>query len=192
MSSDKKRIAVAITGASGTPYGVRLVEALTDLGHEVCLVVSGAGRRVMRLECGCDPEALLRPGVTLFAEDDIAAPPASGSYPLDGMVIIPCTMATLAAVANGLANNLVRRGADVALKERRPLILVPRETAMNRIHLENMLKAHDAGAVIMPAMPPFYGQPTTVAELVSHLVGRVLDRLGIANDLAPRWKGPPK
>jgi 4-hydroxy-3-polyprenylbenzoate decarboxylase len=189
MEKKFKRIAVGITGASGAPYGIRLVEALADLGHEVLAVVSGAGREVMRLECGCGPERLERPGVTLFEEGDIAAPIASGSYPLDAMVIVPCTMATLSAVANGLANNLIHRGADVALKERRLLILVPRETALNRIHLQNMLLAHDAGAVIMPAMPPFYGTPATVDELVDHMVGRILDRMGIENDLAPRWKG---
>jgi 4-hydroxy-3-polyprenylbenzoate decarboxylase len=186
----KKKFAVGITGASGIPYGIRLVEALARLGHEVLVVVSDAGREVMRLECGCAPGILTKLGVTLYREDDISAPIASGSYPLDAMVIIPCTMATLSAVAHGQANNLIHRGADVALKERRTLILVPRETALNRIHLKNMLLAHDAGAIIMPAMPPFYGNPSTVNELVSHMAGRILDRLGIENDLAPRWKGP--
>ena len=189
MENIKKRIAVGITGASGIPYGIRLVEALAGLGHEVLVVVSDAGREVMRLECGCAPEILTKLGVTLYRKDDISAPIASGSYPLDAMVIIPCTMATLSAVAHGQANNLIHRGADVALKERRPLILVPRETALNRIHLKNMLLAHEAGAIIMPAMPPFYGKPSTVNELVSHMAGRILDRLGIENDLAPRWKG---
>lgn len=186
---EKRRICVAVTGASGAPYGKRLVGALAEAGHEVLLVVSRAGAQVLRHECGCVPEDLVREGVTLFGEEAIGAPMASGSNAPHAMAICPCSMATLAAVAHGLADNLVRRAADVMLKERRPLVLVPRETALGRVHLENLLRAHDAGAVILPAMPPFYGRPRSVEDLVSHLAGRVLDRLGIPNNLAPRWEG---
>ncbi|MHC4941678.1 MAG: UbiX family flavin prenyltransferase [Planctomycetota bacterium] len=182
-----KKIVIAITGASGTVYGVRLVEALKSAGHEALVIVSDAAREVMRLEGGELP-CLEGPGVAEFSEKEIGAPVASGSYAHDGMVICPCTMATLSAVACGQAINLTHRAADVTLKEGRTLILVPRETPLNRIHIENMLKAHDAGAVIMPAMPPFYGKPADVDELIKHMVGRILDRLGIENDLAPRWK----
>lgn len=189
MDTDKKRITVAITGASGMLYGTTLVEALAKGGHETLLVASEAGCQVMREECGCDPESLVRAGVTLFHDADLFAPMASGSYPVDGMVIAPCTMASLSAVASGRADTLIFRAADVCLKEGRPLILVPRETPLNRIHIQSMLNAHDAGAVIMPASPPLYGRPSTIEEMVSHLVGRILDRLGIENDLAPRWRG---
>ncbi len=187
--SKSKKIAVAITGASGALLGIELVEALAGMGHEIHLVVSRAGRVVMKHECQKAPESLEGQGVTLYDEDDMLAPMASGSFPLDAMVIIPCTMATLSAVANGHADNLIRRAADVTLKEGKTLVLVPRETSLNRIHMKNMLAAHDAGAVIMPAMPPFYGNPSTIKELVSHTVGRILDRMGIENSLAPRWDG---
>jgi len=187
MNANRKKIIVAITGASGVGYGIALVEALGVLGHETLLVVSKAGKLVMRQETGMAPEDLLRPGISLYQEENIAAPIASGSFAADGMVIAPCTMATLASVALGQASDLILRAADVTLKEGRPLILVPRETPLNRIHITNMLHAHDAGAVIMPAMPPLYGNPTSVAELIAHLVGRILDRLGIENNLAPRW-----
>jgi len=188
MKTGGKRIAVALTGASGAIYGSRLVRALVRLEHEVHLVVSDAAVEVARLETGVDLPST-GPSITRYGEKEIGAPMASGSYPLDGMVIAPCTMATLSAVANGLASNLTHRAADVCLKEGRTLILVPRETPLNRIHMENMLKAHDAGAVIMPAMPPFYGRPGSVEEVVDHMVGRILDRLGVDNDLAPRWEG---
>ena len=186
---EKKRICVAVTGASGAAYGKRLVEALAEGGHEVLLVISHAGAEVLRHECACTPGDLVRGGVTLFDEEEIGAPPASGTNAPDGMAVCPCSMATLAAVAHGFANNLVRRAADVMLKEKRPLVLVPRETGLSRIHLENLLRAHDAGAVILPAMPPFYGRPRSVEELVDHFVGRVLDRLDVPNQLTPRWEG---
>lgn len=185
-----KRIVAALTGASGTVFGTRLVEVLSRGGHEVFLVVSRAAEQVMRIETGRERSSLLElPGVTLFEEDNIAAPVASGSFPTDGMVVAPCSMRTLTAVATGQASNLIQRAADVTLKERRRLILVPRETPLNRIHLRNMLAAHDAGAVILPAMPAFYGNPRGIGDLVDSFVGRVLDHLRIENDLAARWEG---
>jgi 4-hydroxy-3-polyprenylbenzoate decarboxylase len=182
-----KRIVIAITGASGTVYGVRLVEALKETGHEALVIVSDAAQEVIRLEGGALPR-FEGPGITLLTDKDIGASVASGSFAHGGMVICPCTMATLSAVACGQATTLTHRAADVTLKEGRTLILVPRETPLNRVHIENMLRAHDAGAVIMPAMPPFYGKPVGLDDLIAGMVGRILDRLGIENDLAPRWK----
>lgn len=186
VGPDRKKIVVAITGASGTVYGIRLLRALNDLGHEALVIVSDAAKEVMALEIGDLPD-IASLASACHGEKEIGAPMASGSFHHHGMVIVPCTMASLSAVACGQASNLTHRAADVTLKEGRPLILVPRETPLNRIHLQNMLRAHDAGAVIMPAMPGFYGKPATVDDLVSQMVGRILDRLGIENDLAPRW-----
>ena len=189
MSRDRKKIVVAITGASGAVYGVSLVNFLSLQGHEIACILTKAAETVLRLETGLARSALAMPGVTLFGEEEITAPVASGSFLTDGMVIAPCSMRTLMAVATGQAGNLVQRAADVTLKERRRLILVPRETPLNRIHIENMLRAHDAGAVIMPAMPAFYSQAKEVIELVTGFAGRILDQLGVQNDLAPRWRG---
>ncbi len=185
-----RKIVVALTGASGSAYGVRLVEALSSEGREVLLVVSRAGETVLELETGLSSRDLLKPGVVLLHEEEIAASIASGSFRTEGMVIAPCSMKTLTAVATGQAANLIQRAADVTLKEKRRLILVPRETPLNRIHLDNMLKAHDAGALIMPAMPAFYGKPGGIDDLVDSLTGRILDSLGIENNLATRWKDP--
>ena len=185
-----RKIVVALTGASGSAYGVRLVEALSSEGREVLLVVSRAGETVLELETGLSSRDLLKPGVVLLHEEEIAASIASGSFRTEGMVIAPCSMKTLTAVATGQAANLIQRAADVTLKEKRRLILVPRETPLNRIHLDNMLKAHDAGALIMPAMPAFYGKPGGIDDLVDSLTGRILDSRGIENNLATRWKDP--
>ncbi|MBU0755777.1 MAG: UbiX family flavin prenyltransferase [Planctomycetes bacterium] len=181
-----KKIVVALTGASGTIYGIKLIRTLKTCGHEALVVISDAAREVMALESAGCPDFAAE-GIACFGEREISAPMASGSFHHDGMVIVPCTMASLSAVACGQASNLTHRAADVTLKEGRTLILVPRETPLNRIHLENMLRAHDAGAVIMPAMPGFYGKPATLDDLVAQMTGRILDRLGIENDLAPRW-----
>lgn len=190
MSADKskKRIVVAMTGASGSIYGIRLIEALCTLKHEVIVVLTEAAREVMREESVEAPD-FEKLGVTMYGNKQIGAPIASGSFIIDAMVICPCTMATLSAVACGRATNLTHRAADVALKEGRQLILVPRETPLNRIHIKNMLDAHDAGCIIMPAMPPFYGNPKTIDELVDHMVGKILDRIGVDNPLAARWNG---
>ncbi len=188
--TEGKRFVVALTGASGTLYGTRLVEVLSRGGHEVFLIFSQPAAQVMRLETGQDPAGLVDlPGVALLDEDNIAAPVASGSFHTDGMAVVPCSMRTLTAVATGQAANLIQRAADVTLKERRTLILAPRETPLNRIHIQNMLAAHDAGALIMPAMPAFYGNPQKIGDLVDAFVSRILDKLGIENDLAPRWDG---
>ncbi|MFZ5639172.1 MAG: UbiX family flavin prenyltransferase [Bacillota bacterium] len=197
---------VAITGASGSVYGKRLLEVLLDKKHQVNLIITEAGLQVVRQELGWElagltaEETVRQIGVYLgnteyarllryYANQDIAAVIASGSVPCNGMVVIPCTMSTLSGIAHGTAGNLTERAADIMLKERRPLLLVPRETPLNQIHLENMLNLARMGVHIVPAMPAFYHCPESVAELVDFMVGRVLDLLGVENDLFRRWEG---
>lgn len=194
-----KRITLALTGASGMAYGLRLLECLLAAGCRVDLLVSQAARIVARQELDLglptDGAALvahlqaLYPGGELraYGEKEWFAPVASGSNPADAMVICPCSMGSLAAIAQGLAENLLQRAADVMLKERRPLILVPRETPFSLIHLRNMTTLAEAGAVILPANPGFYHRPGDVAALVDFIVARVLDQLGIGHGLLQRW-----
>jgi 4-hydroxy-3-polyprenylbenzoate decarboxylase len=194
-------VTLALTGASGMPYGLRLLECLLGAGVRVYLLYSPAAQIVAKQECDLvlparagDAERALgtRFGAAagrlhVFGREDWMAPVASGSNPADAMVVCPCSMGTLGAIAGGLADNLIERAADVMLKERRPLVLVPRETPLSAIHLENMLKLARAGAVILPPAPGFYDRPQTVAELVDFVVARVLDQLGVAHALGPRW-----
>lgn len=194
-------VALAFTGASGLAYGVRLLECLLGAGRRVDLLYSQVAQVVARQELDLslparprDAEAYFNerfraaPGqLRAFGREEWFAPVASGSNPADAMVICPCTMGSLAAIAAGLSDNLIERAADVMLKERRPLILVPRETPLSAIHLENMLKLVRAGAVILPANPGFYHRPDSVAGVVDYVVARVLDHLGIAHALMPRW-----
>ena len=191
-------LVVAVTGASGAPYAVRLLDALVAARRPVQLVVSSHGLRLLRTECGIESVAALRERVgasawdavvTAYDDADRGAPPASGSARSAGMVICPCSMGTLAAIAAGTSRSLVERAADVALKERRPLVLVPRETPLGVIHLENMLRVSRAGAVILPASPGFYHRPSRIEELVDFVVARVLDHLGVAHSLSRRWAG---
>ncbi|SBV99220.1 putative aromatic acid decarboxylase [uncultured delta proteobacterium] len=183
------RIIVGITGASGAVYGVELLRALASLGHEVHCTVSAYGWKVLRHECSL-AEKDIRPLVAaLYPAEDITAPIASGSFRADGMAIAPCSMKTLAAIANGFADNLLCRAADVVLKERANLVLAVRETPLSPIHLENMLKLSRIGVGIAPACPAFYHHPASIDALVAAYVGRLLDCLGVANDLAPRWAG---
>lgn len=189
------RYLVAITGASGVIYGVRLVNWLLTNDHEVHLIISEPGHLVLKDEMGWDLEEVedIRPffdsgNLVIHNIRNIAAVVASGSFHHDGMVIIPCTMSTLAGVANGLSTNLIERAADVSLKEGYPLVLVPRETPLNIIHLRNLLAAAEAGARIVPAMPGFYSHPSTIEEMVNFLVGKVLDSLGLKNDIFPRYQ----
>ena len=194
-------ITLAFTGASGLPYGLRLLECLLQADRRVFLLYSSAAQIVARQECGLTIPAQPRDATRLFTErygardgqlavfgrEDWMAPVASGSNPADAMVICPCTMGALAAIAHGLADNLIERAADVMLKERRPLVLVPRETPLSVIHLENMLALARAGAVIVPPAPGFYDRPASVAQLVDFVVARVLDQLRVAHALGPRW-----
>ena len=196
-----KTITLAFTGASGLPYGMRLLECLLQSGWRVHLVYSCAAQIVAKQELDFtlpnrpqDAEKILaeRLGkfsgeLRVFGRDDWYAPMASGSNPGDAMVICPCTMGTLAAVAAGLSDNLIERAADVILKEGRKLIVVPRETPFSVLHLENMLKLSRAGAVILPANPAFYHHPKSVEDLVDFIVARILDHLGVAHDLVQRW-----
>jgi 4-hydroxy-3-polyprenylbenzoate decarboxylase len=189
-------LVVGVTGASGAPYGLRLIRALIDLEVPTYLVISSHGWRLMRREAGIDDEAALRTHVggdwsriTLFPNDDRGAIPASGSAVTRGMVVCPCSMGTLAAIANGTSRSLIERAADVMLKERRRLVLVPRETPLSEIHLRNMLTATQAGAVVMPAAPGFYNLPRGIDDLIDFIVARVLDQVGIEHDIGRRWSG---
>ncbi|MCL5807997.1 MAG: UbiX family flavin prenyltransferase [Deltaproteobacteria bacterium] len=198
-----KGIIVGITGASGAGYALRLVEILLGLPLQVHLIVSGMGAKVLAHELEISPGEVqglfdrmrlargVRAEMVVHDPDDMFAPVASGSFPVRAMAIVPCSMKTLAAVAGGHTTNLLERAADVTLKERRPLILVIRETPLSRIHLTNMLKAQEAGATIMPASPGFYHHPQTIGELTTFIADRVLDHLGIEQPGIPRWGGPP-
>ncbi len=180
---------MGITGASGVIYGVRFLEAIRHYASdsEVHLVISNAAVRILRHELGLDREYIARLADRVYGEDELDAPIASGSFRHDGMVIIPCSMKTLASIAHGIADNLITRAADVALKERRKLILVIRETPLNLVHIRNMELVTLAGAIVMPASPAFYHRPRSIDDLVNFIVGRVLDLLGIENDLYSRW-----
>jgi 4-hydroxy-3-polyprenylbenzoate decarboxylase len=191
------RVFLGITGASGAPYAARLLSALTDSGCEVGLCISDAGYDVLATELSGDPslphgDVLDRltqglDGVTVYAPDDYSAPYASGSAKVDGYVVCPCSMATIGTIATGAIANLVHRAASVALKEGRRLVLVPRETPLSTIHLQNMLRLRQAGAVILLAAPGFYHSPRTIDDLVNFVVARCLDQLGIDNSLMRRW-----
>jgi len=189
-------IVFAITGASGAPYAIRLLEQLITAKRSVQLVISSHGLRLLETESGVGSEAALRERVgaprwdeyvTVFDDADRGAAPASGSALNAGMVICPCSMGTLSAISVGGSRSLVERAADVALKERRPLVLVPRESPLSAIHLENMLRVTRAGAVVLPAAPGFYHRPTSIDDLVDFVVARVLDHLGVEHSLVRRW-----
>jgi 4-hydroxy-3-polyprenylbenzoate decarboxylase len=180
---------VAITGASGAPYARRLLHSLASPDIQIHVVASNAGKMVYQMEMGTSVEEDLPPGTMLYDETDVAAPLASGSFPIEAMVVVPCSMGSLAAIAQGCARNLIHRAADVCLKERRRLILVPREMPLSRIHLSNMLKVVDAGGIILPPMPGFYHQPQSVDDLLDFVVARILMQLGFAQNLVPPWLG---
>ena len=189
-------VVLALTGASGAPYGVRLLEVLATHRVPVWLVTSSHGMRLLRDECGIDSlDALMAAtggewsSVTAFPDGDRGALPASGSQRTHGMVICPCSMGTVAAIAGGTSRSLVERAADVTLKERRKLVLVPRETPLSLVHLRNLVAVTEAGAVVIPAAPGFYHRPTSIAELVDFIVQRVLDQLGLDIEIARRWTG---
>jgi 4-hydroxy-3-polyprenylbenzoate decarboxylase len=180
------KVLVAITGASGTLYAQRFLDALAPREHEVHLVVSQYAQAVLQQEL---PDGLrLRPGVKKHALKSMNVPFASGSNPLDAMVVIPCSMGTLGRIAHGVSSDLLLRTADVMLKEKRKVILVPRETPLSLVHVKNMELLLLAGAIILPANPSFYSLPRTVEQVVDTVVGRVLDHLGIPQQLAPRWQ----
>ena len=196
----RRRLVVAITGASGAPYAVRLVELAAYAGFDIALVVTRPGRIVMADEAGLGGTADAPDFSTVWPKRVLArvaytpaerldAPPASGSFDADAVVIIPCTMNTAAAIAHGLATNLVQRAVRVALKEGRKVVLVPRETPLTAVDLENLARLASAGAAVVPAMPAFYHRPRSVADLVDFVVAKVLSRLGIEHGLNVRWPG---
>ena len=187
---------LAITGASGAPYGVRLLEVLVSSEVPLQLIVSGHGWRLLAHEVGIGSEAELRAAtggewshVEVCDNADRGARPASGSAKSAGMVICPCSMGTVAAIAHGTSRSLVERAADVALKERRQVILVPRETPLSLVHLRNLTAVTEAGAIVIPAAPGFYQRPQRVEDLVDFVVQRVLDHMGVDAALVPRWSG---
>ena len=192
----ERPIVFAITGASGAPYAIRLLEQLIKAKRPVQLVISSHGLRLLETETDVKSAEELRERVgargwdqyvTVFDDADRGAAPASGSALNAGMVICPCSMGTLSAISTGASRSLVERAADVALKERRPLVLVPRESPLSAIHLENMLRVTRAGAVVLPAAPGFYHRPSSMDDLVDFVVARVLDHLGVEHQLTRRW-----
>ena len=202
-SSARRSITVAVTGASGAIYATRTIAALLERGCHIELVVSDYGRRLLRDELG-DAASIdkltdylvskygggVRSGTTtLYSNKDLGAKIASGSQGCQGMVVVPCSMKSLAGIAHGLSRNLVERAADVMLKERRPLIVVPRETPMSLPQLRNMVLCAEAGAMIMPAMPAFYQMPRTLDDLADFMAGKILSALGFEHELYPSWKG---
>ncbi|MBE0504025.1 MAG: UbiX family flavin prenyltransferase [Desulfuromonadales bacterium] len=194
-----KHIVVAITGASGSIYGLRLVEELLKADCRVTLLISNAGRQVLHYETGLDwptdvevsrelmREHFVSEQLRHYANNDLFAPVASGTSAPDALVIVPCSMGTLGRIASGAGSNLIERVADVALKEKRQLLIVPRETPLSSIHLRNLLTLAEGGARIIPAMPAFYRQPQTVSDLVDFVVGKILDSLRIEHTLFVPW-----
>lgn len=186
---------LAITGASGAPYAVRLLDALAKHRVPTWLLISTHGWRLLAEECGIKDEAALRKAtgewdcVRLFNDADRGAQPASGSVQTLGMVVCPCSMGTMAAIAQGTSRSLIERAADVTLKERRKLVLVPRETPLSLVHLRNMTLAAEAGAVVLPAAPGFYQRPKQISELVDFIVQRIVDHFGLEIKLVPSWQG---
>lgn len=181
------KITLGITGASGAIYGIRLLEILQKTEHEVALILSDWGKKTIALETPYTLEEVSAMADTLYDNEDLTAAVASGSYGTDAVIIAPCSMKTLAAIANGYSENLIVRVADVALKERRPLVLMPRETPLTSIHLRNMTALTEAGGILVPPMAAFYHKPQTVGEIVDQSVGKVLDLLHIPHHLFRRW-----
>ncbi|MDG6901469.1 MAG: UbiX family flavin prenyltransferase [Nitrososphaerota archaeon] len=181
-----------MSGGSGVVYGVRLLEVLKQRKVEAHLVISTAAQETLAIETDYKLGYVESLASRVYRFNDIAAAPASGTFRAQGMVVIPCSMKTLAGIATGYSDNLLLRAAEVQLKERRPLVLVPRETPLTTIHMENMLRVARAGAIVLPAMPGFYDRPKTVGDLVDHVVGKALDVLNIEHGLYKQWTGPQK
>ena len=198
MTTPRHPVVLAITGASGAPYAVRLLAALIELRVPTWLIVSGHGWRLLQTESGIGDLAALREQVghapfdahvRVFDDADRGAAPASGSARTSGMVVCPCSMGTVSAIAHGTSRSLVERAADVTLKERRRLLLVPRETPLSLIHLENLAQVTRAGATVIPAAPGFYHAPTSISDLVDFVVARILDHLDLEHAVGTRWGG---
>jgi flavin prenyltransferase len=185
----KQRIVVGISGASGVIYGIRFLVVLKEIGVETHLVLTPPAKLTIATETDIPVASVEKIATRSYRYTDISAAISSGSFRVDGMVIIPCSMHTLGALASGLADNLLVRAAEVTLKEHRPLIVVPRESPLTLIHIENMARIARAGAIVAPAMPAFYERPKKIEDIIDHLVGKVLDLLGIENELFRRWQG---
>jgi 4-hydroxy-3-polyprenylbenzoate decarboxylase len=184
-----KRIVVGLSGATGAVYGIRLLEVLRDAGVETHLVLTNPGRRNIELETDRTVEEVLALATRVHDIDNIAAPIASGSFLTDGMAVCPCSMKTLSGIVHSYNENLLNRAADVVLKERRRLVLVPRETPLHRGHLDLLSRAAELGAMILPPMVAFYHRPKTIEEIIDQTVGKVLDALGVEHALFKRWEG---
>jgi 4-hydroxy-3-polyprenylbenzoate decarboxylase len=182
------RLVIAITGASGVTYSRRLLEELKNKKIETHLVISKAAKKIINFEFGLPEKKIEELASYAYEIDDWSSPIVSGSFKTDGMIIVPCSMKTLAGIANGFATNVILRAADVTLKEKRKLIIVPRETPLNSIHLKNMLDLSNQGAYILPAMPAFYYKPKKIENLIDFIVGRILDLLKIEHSLYQRWE----
>ena len=196
MTTSSPPLVLAITGASGAPYSVRLLEVLATNRVTTWLLISAHGWRLLTEECGIKDEAALTKAtggdwgsVRAFSDSDRGAQPASGSVQTLGMVVCPCSMGTLAAIAQGTSRSLIERAADVTLKERRKLVLVPRETPLSLVHLRNMMLAAEAGATILPAAPGFYQRPREISQLVDFVVQRIVDHMGLQIQLIKPWQG---
>ena len=189
MKNEKNylRLVVGISGASGVIYGLRTLEILHSMEIETHVVLSQWGEKNIEIETDKTIEYVRSLATTLYRNDSLAAPISSGSFLHSGMIIVPCSMKTLASIANGYDETLISRAAGVTLKESRLLVVVPRETPLSRIHLQNMLKLAEAGAVILPAMPGFYHKPTSLQDMIDHLVGKIIDQFDIKNNLSRRW-----
>lgn len=183
-----KNILIAITGASGSIYGIRLLQELRNQDITIHLILSSTAQQIIPYETGKTIESVKKLADHVYENTNLFAGPASGSFPLDAMIIIPCSMKTLAAIANGYANRLISRSASCILKERKKLIVVPRETPFDLAGLHNMTQVYQAGGIILPANPGFYHNPETVADLVDFIVGKILDQLFIQHTLFKRWK----
>ena len=181
------RYIIGISGASGGVYGARLFQKLQETGNIVELIMTPYGKEVMRMEAGIDPSVIEEIADEVYQDSDLAAPPASGSHLVDGMIICPCSMSTLSKIATGISDTLITRAAAVCLKEHRKLIIVPRETPLSSVYLRNMLTLAEAGAIILPPSPAFYHKPTSMKHLVDFIIGKILDSLGVEHDLFPRW-----
>lgn len=193
---------IAITGASGSIYGVRLLKNLVQYGHKVYLTITKEGKLILKDEVGYNWDGnekaiekkikkdlhLLNANLEYFSEENLLSPISSGSSLVDAMIIIPCSMKTLSGIAHGYANNLIERAADVMIKESRTLILVPRETPLNTIHLRNMLLLSEIGVKIIPPIPAFYNHPKNIDQIINFIIGKILDSLGLKNNLYKRWR----
>jgi flavin prenyltransferase len=181
------KIIVAITGSSGVLYGIRMLEILQKLGINTHLVLSDWGEKNVRIETGKTVDYVRSLSSITYDNSNMAAPISSGSFQIDGMAIVPCSMKTVSSIANGYDDNLISRAAGVCIKESRKLVLVPRETPLSAIHLQNMLRLCKIGVVILPAMPGFYHKPRTIEDLMDHLVGKILDQFRIKHNIFKRW-----